>query len=154
MKKIYLIATVLFSLALSLTSCSKDDAESSNYNIVANAGEAVAKSYTGTWTRTLGDEVVTSQGTITLAGTDQAHVVKITIATNSDVALDETTFNANITQRNDTRFDITVHASDVFTTSTGFRMIVDNGAITACDFIKSVRVGRKTNEYFYNFKSN
>ena len=79
MKKIYLIATVLFSLALSLTSCSKDDAESSNYNIVANAGEAVAKSYTGTWTRTLGDEVVTSQGTITLAGTDQAHVAIIRI---------------------------------------------------------------------------
>lgn len=154
MKKIFLIATVLLTAALGFTACSDDDADTSSYNIVSDAGTAVAKSYSGTWTRTLGDEVVTGAGTITLAATDKPYVVKVTIATASDVALTEATFNANITQRNDNRFDIAVHKSDVFETTTGFRMIVDGGAITACDFIKSVRVGRKNNEYFYNFRSN
>ncbi|MBQ8486811.1 MAG: hypothetical protein IJ533_04070 [Prevotella sp.] len=155
MKKILLFATVLFATALGFTACSDDDTETSSYNIASNAGAAVAQTYSGVWTRTLGDEVVTSAGTITLEGTEESHVVKVTIAANSDVALEESTFNANISQKSNTRFGITLAANfNAFLTTTGFRIIVDNGAIEGCDFIKSVKVGRKNNEYFYNFRSN
>lgn len=151
MKKIFIIATVFIAAALGVTSCSDDKGGESSYNLATDAGAAVAKTYTGVWTRTLGDEVVTSSGSITLSGTDKTHVVKVTIAANTDVALEEATFDANISQKSETRFGITLPVTTTFTTTTGFRILIDNGTIETCDFIKSVRVGRKNNEYFYKF---
>lgn len=151
MKKILFFAAALLTMSLGFTACSDDDGEYSSYNMAEDAGAAVAKSYTGTWTRTLGDEVITSTGTVTLEGTDKKNIVKVTIAANNDVALEQSTFNANITQKSETLFAITLPVTDAFTTQTGLRIMIDNGAITAFDFIKMVRVGRKSYEYYYNF---
>ena len=49
MKKILLIASVLFSAVLGFTACSSDDDEYSNYNLSSDCGAAVAKTYNGTW---------------------------------------------------------------------------------------------------------
>lgn len=154
MKKIVLFAIVLMTIALGFTACGNDDIETSNYNIAPNAGAAVAKTYNGTWTLLLDEVTTTSPGTITLEATEESHVVKVTIAANPDLKLDESVFNANITQKSNTRFSITLPVNNAFTTQTGFRIIVDNGEIESCDFIKSLRGSdRKLHEYFYNFKS-
>lgn len=152
MKKILLIASVLFSAVLGFTACSSDDDDYSNYNLSSDCGAAVAKTYNGTWTRTLGDEeTVTSSSSITLAGTDKPHVVSITIPANDEIKMASYTVPANITQLSETRYAITLPASsNTFVTTTGMRAYVDNGELIM-DFIMSVKVGRKNYEYSYHF---
>ncbi len=153
MKKLFLIASILVTAVIGMTSCS-DDGEYSSYNMSSDCGAAVAKTYNGTWTRTLDTEVVTGSGAITLAGSDKSHVVNITIPENSEVNLASFNVPANITQLSETRYAITLPAgSKTFVTTTGMRAYVENGQLTM-DFIMSVKVGRKNYEYTYHFVGN
>lgn len=152
MRKYIYIALALLSCTMGFTACSDDEGENSNYNLVADAGAAVAGSYVGVYTRTLNGESVTAEGTITLAQADQPYFVNVTFEPVSELGLAGATVKANIIQKNDDLFIISNTGGTNNALGTSFRIYVENGKIQ-CNFILEQKDGRKNNEYTYEFRN-
>jgi hypothetical protein len=151
MKKYIYIALALLSSSLGFTACGDDDeGGDSNYNIVADAGAAVAGDYNGTYTRTLNGESESANGTITLAQADKPYYVNVTFKAVPELKMEETTVKANIVQKNDNLFIISNTAGTGNALGTSFRIYVENGKMQA-NFLLKQKVGRKEYEYTYVF---
>ena len=70
MKKLLIILVA----ALTLIGCSNNEV----IKFDKTASEGIAGTYVGTWTRTLNDEVVAGEGSVTFAASDQANIGTIT----------------------------------------------------------------------------
>ena len=144
-KGLFLAATMIFSLS----SC-RDDAEIPDRGAVAHPQEDVKGTYTGTWTRQeFGTEnVSTAAGTAEFAPTDANYVTDITIKCD-EMSIDLTSV-ANITPGGEGYFFHNTVATN------GFGAIFQ-GKINKSDmsvwisFKKTVREGRKTYTYIYDF---
>ena len=151
LKNIFYALSLVFALG-TFTACDDDE---NNIPLVANPGEAAAGTYTGTWTRTDNNGTVTTTGTVTLtAGSDIYY---------ADMALacDDASWNmtgtgwssvTNISQADEGFVLVNMSTTNGLGCIFSGRIApVDGVDQLTLDFTKSVRQGRVTYTYKYNF---
>lgn len=149
MKNILKTMLLAFAVCLTFTACSDDE------DGVANPGTPVhpeiesAGEYAGTWTRSLmgsTDEPVTADGTLTFTATENAYVTSVT-ALCADLSVDYSSI-ANITPA--FAFYNNVNTDPANTFGVKFSGTA-TGTTATILFVKTVKEGRKTYNYRYEF---
>lgn len=149
MKNLLYSLLAVLALGCGFTACSDDNAdEVINYSTTPE--KASAGTYSGTWTRTLATDSVSSSyhGEVVLTATDSVGVTDITF-TCSDIALDANSV-ANVWNSGRGFQLINNLKSNGLGTEFAGRISEDNQLTVA--FTISIREGRATNTYYYSFE--
>lgn len=143
MKKI-IFAIVALVATLSLSSC-KDEVEYVSPGTPSNPEQTTAGVYAGTWTRTNTSDntVVEGQGTLTLVAGESAYITNVT-AVCAAIDMDYTS-TANITPA--MAFYSSMSTNGFGTPFNGKA----DGKVASISFQKTVREGRKTSTFKYEF---
>lgn len=151
MKKFLVAAFAMMTLSLGFTSCGDDEGGNSNYNIVSDPASVVAGTYNGSYTRTLDGETQTASASISIAAGQSAEYVNVTFGECADLGVAACTVPCNIAQKGDNRFIITNGAGASNPLGTSFRLYIDNSKDCQANFKLTVKVGRKSYEYDFEF---
>lgn len=147
MKKfIYSIFAVL-ALSCSFVACSSDDDE--NINFSSSAEQGSAGTYSGTWTRTGDDGTESYSGTVTLAPGSATGVTSVTFSC-PDANINATSV-ANVWHANYGYQFFNQTASDANGLGVSFAGRVDQSGALNTSFTISQKVGRKNQEFKYEF---
>lgn len=155
MKNLLYMAFVALLLGASFVACSDDDESS-----VMEVDKAVLNGarFEGEWTRVLNGDTVIGAGYMEFEMTDSASgsCVDVTVEGNS-VGLAKMTSVANIVQQENTGFIFTMGTPNTFGTQNPFRgRVYFNADATDVEesmitFVKTVKQGRKSYDYLYEF---
>lgn len=152
MKKFLVAALAMMTLSLGFTSCGDDEGGNSSYNIVSDPASVVAGTYNGSYTRTLEGEKETASATIVVAAGSSKDYVNVTFKECKDLGVAECTVPCNIAQKGDSRFIITNGAGAGNDLGTSFRLYVDDNTNCLANFKLTVKNGRKSYEYDFEFR--
>ena len=147
MKKIIISIIAALAMTATFTACGSDDDGNISYSTTAE--KASAGTYTGTFTRTLEDEVVEFAGTVTLEAADRAGVTYVTFSC-PDASLEATSI-ANVWNSNyDFQFMQQTKSDDNGLGEAFAGRISQAGQLVTAFTIEQT-VGRKKYKYAYEF---
>lgn len=155
MKKFLYTAFMLLAIGATFVACSED--EETGLNPSKEDTQALAHgTYEGKWMRVLDTDTLRGTGTITLAPTDSAYCVNVTIKS-VELSLDATSV-ANIAQEGSHGFVFYNMSTSNGLGANNFRGYIrydeEGNKVASINFVKNVRVGRKSYEYAHSFSGN
>ncbi len=159
MNKIIKCLFLMAALVVSMTSC-RDEAEIPGHGKPGNPEKAVEGVYEGTWTKVQRNSTaapVEAAGTLTLTPSDEAYIVVIKIACESEAFgfTNTSSFASDESRANVTNQSAKYVFYNVLNTNgigTPFNGDVTFGGEATIAFSKTIREGRKTYTYDYTFK--
>lgn len=144
MKKIF---SIVFA-AICLMACNQRE----TIKFTETASEGIAGTYTGTWTRSLGEEAVSGQGTIVFTATDQPNVAQITVTCENPSINRSGIVNVAHSDHEYVFFNNSVNAEAGFGTRFSGRVYKDNSI--DMQYEVEEQVGRFKNTYKFAFLGN
>ena len=148
MKRFIYSVVAMLALSCTFVACGDDnDDPVINYDKTASQGSA--GTYSGTWTRTGDDGVMTYSGTVTLTAGSGANVTSVTFSC-PETSLDATSV-ANVWHANYGYQFVNQTNSNANGLGVSFAGIIDDGGTLNTSFTISQRVGRLNYEFQYEF---
>lgn len=152
MKKLLYAAFMLFAIGATMVACREDD--ETGFNPADEDTQVLVQgTYEGEWMRVLDTDTLRGVGTIILTPTDSAYCVDVTIKC-AELSLDATSV-ANIAQEGNHGFVFYNMSSKNGFGAINFRGYVrygeDGNKVASINFVKNVKVGRKSYDYAHSF---